>query len=258
MRELVDYFQNRESAYAALERYFEFSKNNMWDVGGSTGKISLYSRMFKAIDPGISKSESFDEFRVVYDMVRSWPGVERGGKLAPAKEVHEVILKGGNEFFFGSRGDLMNITFHSEFVNKVNRFLPALQFVKQTSNYPWMPVSKILHFVNPGLFPIWDWTVVWNTVMYPTQGAFGSGYRDFCHKHGFNVFENRPVFLLNYMLWAAHHIQQGDASFMEWFADWMNHHFSNDIIKYNLGQKVKTLYATAFEFVAIGAAYLEK
>ena len=54
------------------------------------------------------------------------------------------------------------------------------------------------------------------------------------------------------MLWAAHYIQGSDASFMEWFAIWMEHHFSDDIIKYDLNQQVKNLWATAFEFVAIG------
>jgi len=41
MTKLVDYFQNRNATYAALERYFKFAEQSNWDIGGRTGKIWL-------------------------------------------------------------------------------------------------------------------------------------------------------------------------------------------------------------------------
>lgn len=124
-----------------------------------------------------------------------------------------------------------------------------------------MPVSKILHFINPSLFPIWDWDVLWYKVMWRQpkvrDAAFRAEYEDFCHRNHFQAGENGAVFLLNYSLWAAYYIQHGDPDFMTWFATWMHLNFSDDLTKYYMADKVSSLFATAFEFVAIGAAYLE-
>jgi hypothetical protein len=258
MANLVEYFQNRQAASTALERYYLFSEKNNWDIRGDTGKIRLYSLMLHAEDPSTPKVQSGEDFATVYEIVRNWPGVERGGQLAPAEQVFDILVNQGCIFFYGSSGNLGNLKYPSSLAKDIRSFLPFLDFIKPTENYPWMPVSKVLHFVNPGLFPIWDTKIVWNKVMYPTSGAFGDEYSLFCKTRNFNKFENGSIFVLNYVLWAAHYIQRRDPAFMDWFTDWMESHFSDDLARYNFTPHLQNLYATAFEFVAIGAAHLEQ
>jgi hypothetical protein len=258
MNKLNEYYQNRQSACNALDRYLKFTNDNYWDIGGQCGKLHLYKLASRAFDSRTPRSDALEAFCKVYDTVKKWPGVQRGGSLAPADEVFDVLLRDGSSFLYGTKVSLVNLTFSSSEASGLEEFLPSLKFVKPTRNYPWMPVSKVLHFANPGLFPMWDRKVLWNEVMGGTHAAFHTEYKTFCRKHGFAAWENGARFVLNYTLWAAHYIQQSNSEFMEWFVDWIDRNFSDDLAKYSIGQRIHTFYATAFEFVAIGAAYLDR
>jgi hypothetical protein len=261
MSKLNEYYQIRQSTYNALNRYLKLADDRQWDIGGQFGKLQLYALAGRAFDSRTPCSIALEAFRDVYEKVRQWPGVQRGGSLAPAEEVFDVLLRGGSNFLYSTKVSLANLTFPSSEASCLKEFLRSLKFMKPTKNYPWMPVSKVLHFANPGLFPIWDWAVLWYKVMWQKKksspAAFRTEYETFCREHRFNALENGAEFVLNYTLWAAHYIQQSDSKFMEWFVDWMDRHFSADLAKYNIGQRLYTFNATAFEFVAIGAAYLE-
>lgn len=262
MDKLSEYFQTRQFTDKALDRYLRFSNERRWYVGGQFGKLRLYDEADRAFAPGVPIETALPLFCSVYDSVRQWPGVQRKGSLAPADEVFAAILKYGGNTSDAIKINLANLVFPSAETNQVKQeLLPAPGFVKPTSDYPWMPVSKVLHFVNPSLFPIWDWDVLWHKVMWGQSGfgkaAFRGEYETFCDEHRFKGGENGSVFLLNYTLWAAQYIQHADYTFMEWFSEWLHHNFSSDLVRYNMSGKTLALYATAFEFVAIGAAYLE-
>lgn len=271
MSSLIEYFQTSQSTYSALDRYLEFASSDReqpWYIGGTYGKLRLYDLANHAFNPLTPRSDALIAFRKVYDSVRLWPGVQRsgGGSLALADNVFPVLLEHGSDFLCDSNINLTNLKLPSSQANDIKAFLPTLKFIKQNESYPWMAVSKVLHFVNPGLFPIWDWGIVWYKVMWREpgvrNGAFRKEYSAFCARmkkvdRDFEPQENGARFILNYTLWAAEYIQQADIEFMRWFSDWMSHHFSDDLAKYNLSQRIHTFYATAFEFVAIGAAHLE-
>lgn len=187
--------------------------------------------------------------------------MKRGGSFAPAEQVYHILLQQGSNFLFPAGMSLARLSYPSTEAAHLKSFLPALKIVKSTRQFPWMAVSKVLHFANPGLFPMWDWDVIWGRVMGKNPGggpaAFHAEYQMFCHKRHFSVWENRPEFVLYYTLWAASCIQFSNPEFMGWFSEWMDQRFAADITQYGLGQSLSVYYATAFEFIAIGAAYLE-
>jgi hypothetical protein len=184
--------------------------------------------------------------------------VKRGGSLAPANEVFDILIQYGSPFLFDAGVSLANLTYPSPSTSRLITFLPKLRFLKSTKYYPWMFVSKILHFANPSLFPMWDQEVIQGKVMGGKSAAFHCEYKTFCRDHWFSVWENRPDFNLYYTLWSTDYINQSHPELMDWFLDWMNVHFSSDIENYGLAPILCGYYATAFEFIVIGAALIEK
>ena len=261
MSNLVAYFQSEELAHRALDRYLGFANDRDWRIIGDGGKLQLYDWASQAFDPATPADDALDAFRRMYSAVAGWPGVQRGGSLAPAEEVFTVLRSPAHRFLYDGSITLARLKHPTPEATALEEFLPLVQFLKPTQRYPWMAVTKVMHFVNPGLFPIWDTDVLWNKVMWPGpaegNASFRRAYQSFCKEHEFHVLENGAVFVHNYVLWAAHHIQQADDSFMAWFEEWMQQRFPNDIPKYSSARRLRSLYATAFEFVAIGAAYLE-
>jgi len=59
------------------------------------------------------------------------------------------------------------------------------------------------------------------------------------------------------MLWAGHIIRWADTDFMGYFGDWFKSQIGNKPDNQNVLDDLHHYYATAFEFVAIGAAELE-
>jgi len=255
MANLNDYFTNRQLTDKALNRYQRFAIDRDWRVGRS-GKLGLYQLGRRAFDSTTASPVAQSAFREAYDIVRSWPGVQRGGSLAGADEVFAAIRAGGKSLVGIDSVSLSNLSYPSVQSKDIDRFLPALSFIKPTKRYPWMPVSKVLHFCNPRLFPIWDWDVMWNEVMWE-KGPFRREFDRFCGARQFKATSNEPAFLLYYTLWAASYVQAADDNFMSWFEEWMHKYYGPDIASTQMTPDIATLYSTAFEFVAIGAAYLE-
>lgn len=59
-----------------------------------------------------------------------------------------------------------------------------------------------------------------------------------------------------YTLIAEDALRSADPRFMTFFAEWFKNQVVNRDDEYNVLAKIETYYATAFEFVAIGAAHL--
>jgi len=253
---LKSYFSDRDLTVKALDRYQRFAIDRDWRVGLPDGKLWLYRRGQMAFDAATSSPVAEAAFREAYETVRSWPGVQRPNPLAPANEVFNAIRTHGRDLVGHSNINLANLRHPSSASHEVIRLLPELRFIKAASYYPWMPVTKMLHFCNPSLFPIWDRAVVWKEVMWE-GGPFRQEFDSFSRALGINPTTNEPEFVLYYTLWAASYIQGADSDFMTWFAEWMDRHYRADLLATQMDQHVNKLYSTAFEFVAIGAAYLE-
>jgi hypothetical protein len=51
MNKLVTYFQVRQSARDALDRYLKIVEERGWDIDGLLGKLNLYALATRAFDP---------------------------------------------------------------------------------------------------------------------------------------------------------------------------------------------------------------
>jgi hypothetical protein len=116
-----------------------------------------------------------------------------------------------------------------------------------------MAVSKFVHFYNPGLFPIYDTEVVWKRVF----SGFMGQYRSFCAGAGFNAGAEGAGFLRNYITWGSSFIQSAHPKFMTQFAQWLGAELPPRRVTAIDPKRLERLYATAFEFTAIGAAIAE-
>ena len=134
--------------------------------------------------------------------------------------------------------------------------LTKLRNLKQTRCYPWMPVAKFTHFFNPTLFPIYDMEVIWKKVLY---GVFKRDWIQWCE-----VVRAQPIetdtesarFNLDYTLMAAEIIRNADEGFMPFFSEWFREQVAGEGDDRRVLDDVDSYYATAFEYVAIGAAHV--
>jgi hypothetical protein len=122
-----------------------------------------------------------------------------------------------------------------------------------------------LHFFNAKLFPIYDTRVVSNEVL---GRAFASDWNEF-----YSDFQPTAMRLFQakwgstetkglqdpttYIAWANSLIRQRHASLMDDFSQWFMATVGASQAERSLLPQITEYYATAFEFMAIGATYLE-
>lgn len=112
-----------------------------------------------------------------------------------------------------------------------------------------MTVSKFLHFRNPSLFPIYDTAVIWNEVF----ARFGEDYQEFCEQWRLDPDAWGAGFIANYVCWAGACMQQADSDCMSIFAGWLCAQAPDEARQLAQVRPLNTLFATAWEFIAIGA-----
>ena len=129
--------------------------------------------------------------------------------------------------------------------------LGTMRNIKQNKDYPWMTVSKFLHFFNPSLFPIYDTEYIFNRVFK----CFGSDFREFCTLKGIDhrrsMSETTHRFLMDYMGWAHFLLTSAHPRFMLVFSEWLGQACPALV---NPAVDPQKLYARAFEYTALGAA----
>ena len=127
-----------------------------------------------------------------------------------------------------------------------------MQGIKPKRGYPTMAVSKFLHFYNPSLFPIYDSEAIWEGVF---MGRFRNDFREFCRTADIPyeavIQQGTATFLRAYMDWASSLLSFAHGSFMQVFVEWLEGQPGVGLRQ--LTFDASTLYATAFEFTAIGA-----
>jgi hypothetical protein len=136
MSKLNEYYKIQQFTYNAFNRYLRFADEHQWNIGGQSGKLRLYDLASRAFDSESPRSDALEAFREVYENVRQWPGVQRGGNLASAEEVFDVLLRDGSSFLYGTNVSLANLTLTSSEANSLKEFLPSLKFMKPTRGYP--------------------------------------------------------------------------------------------------------------------------
>jgi hypothetical protein len=115
-----------------------------------------------------------------------------------------------------------------------------------------MAVSKFLHFFNPSLFPIFDNTFIFNEVLK----VFSNDFLECGRKTGFGEEPEEEDYYGLYLVWASEMISLGGDEFMSDFAEWFTRQVHGKDDSEGVLAELPHYYATAFEFVAIGAAKL--
>jgi hypothetical protein len=222
------------------------------------GNPDLYEASQMAFDPWPGADEAFRYFEKIYNELKQ-PGkwgwsVFRPSSPAdcwPPHQIYEPIKREVLEFSRDGPVNLMSFS-RSEVEPRLRSCLTKMRGIKPKQDYPSMTVSKFLHFYNPRLFPVYDYEVIWKKTLY---GRFRNDFREFCCREGFPyrdfVRGDTVDFLPGYMRWASSLLSAAHEAFMEVFVEWLEEQPGVELRQRRF--KAATLYATAFEFTAIGA-----
>jgi hypothetical protein len=248
------YFQDPKVTRAALQRYAHFASvkgEKAWSIAES--KLDLYRSAviaFGRVDQSTRKSRHETVFR----HLRSWYGVGRNGMLCDASTVFSVLTNGCQSC---SRSSGVTLTSLAEKSNQqaVVDCLKSMRGLKRlrSGTFPIMAVSKTLHFFNPRLFTIYDNHIVLKKVYRVFRTDWDSCY----DKIGADVNDDWIKFYLAYLLWGGSMIRSAYPTLMENFAAWFIETVSKQRNAEDFRDELRVSYATAFEFIIIGAAYLE-
>ena len=246
---LLTYFETETQQRIALDRVV---KKGWLDPAGN---LNLYEASWRSFNSSLDAGAAFQHFEKIYGELRgpNWQVFRssRGsaGSWTP-EQIFETIRREFADFSWRSPVNLRTFL-ASEASARLQRGLANMRGIKPNKYYPLMTVSKFLHFYNPALFPIYDTEVIWKMVF----SRFRHDFRVFCQTA--NIAYDRAIndgteaFLLHYMRWASSLLSTAHARFMEVFVDWLAlQPGTNTSRDFDLA----TLYATAFEFTAIGAA----
>lgn len=249
---LGDYFQP-VAQRQALEAYATRWHRTAWCV---PMKMDLYAGSRVAFDPATSDTEAFKEFEVLYDNLNLYWTVFRphGAKRSwKPRQIFDTIRREFSNFACGGDIALPNLL-NSGQLGVLDDSLMKIKEIKPNQNYPAMTASKFLHFYNPALFPIYDTAVIQNKVLK----EFNADFKQHCVSHNLAANGVDDKFLGYYMSWASSLLSTANPQFMEVFVEWLE----KELPKRKFDEMGRTalgsLYATAFEFTAIGAAVFEE
>jgi hypothetical protein len=255
MSELADYY--RAPLYErALLKYAEVAKSRKWQV---RNKLRIYGWAKKAFDSDLSDYQKRKSFHCIYEELRRhWQVFRnaRGGHWS-ADETYDALTKHCQLLSRKSGVTLLTLQSDSQQSRSVLSGLVLLRDLKRTQGYPCMPVAKFTHFFNPMLFPIYDYEVIWKTVLY---GEFRGDFRAWCAARGSNPNADMDSvrLIFNYTLMAADMVRRAGDGFMDFFGRWFGQQVAGENDSHEVLRDMNSYYATAFEFVAIGAAELCK
>lgn len=250
MYKLVDYFHS-PLYKQALSKYYEITIKRDWGVDY---KLDLYNYAKIAFGSSELEKNKRESFYKIYEALKKWWGVFRNAKKGhwSSDEIYSALKKYCIEYSRFNSIKLISNNLPEETKGLVEALI-QLKDLKPSSDYPWMPVAKFTHFYNPKLFPIYDNEVIWKQVM---NGVFKFDYKQWCKQNAVNPNGPGVYFSVNYILWAGEIIRQADDGFMNYFSDWFKSAIGRHRDPQNVLSDIGEYYATAFEFVAIGAANL--
>ena len=243
---LSNYF-TKQGQRRALDAYSEFATGSAWSV---PMKMDLYELSCEAF-AGTGSLSAFE--RIYNNLVSYWQVFRPHGadQCWDAARIFETLRRELSGFSQSDGANLVNFDRNKR--HSLMFSLMALGDIKPNADYPTMTVSKFLHFFNPSLFPIYDTAVVWNKVF----ARFGGDYRAFCAASDLDPASEGAGFLRNYVCWGNSLSTTAAPEFMESFVGWLEDQLPRKRFASLDRTFLANLYATAFEFTAIGAAKAE-
>ena len=247
---VISYFENEEAQRRALGACSGFLDGKGWAVSDRLVFYGLSREAFR------SNGDAAGFRRIYEELVRparadGW-GIARNsaGPLWTAEKTFQVLRDEFSRFEWGGATTLLNFGTGGAglTLEPLLEGMRGFKPLRSASNWPVMAVSKVLHFFNAELFPVYDNEVIWNLVMT----HFLNEFREFCRS-----FRPRydtgytTTFYMNYMSWGSALLRSAHPRFMQNFAGWLSEFTAADLPRGSFD--LSTLYATAFEFTIIGA-----
>jgi hypothetical protein len=240
------YFESEKAQNRALEACRNLLGGRDWAV---RDRLRLYDLSRDAFgSPG-----SLASFRMIYEeLVRPAPaggwgiGRNASGPMWTAERAFET-LKGLSQFAWGGGVTLLNFKGSGAEASLLS-MLESMRTLKPVKDWPVMAVSKVLHFYNGELFPIYDNEVIWKKVL----NRFREEFRQFCRSYSppYDIGET-PIFYRNYLNWGNELLNYAYPGLMANFVRWLGKQTGADLPRRSFDPG--RLYATAFEYMIIGA-----
>ena len=159
---LRTYFESESQQRRALDAYFDAWKGR-WPVHEM---LELYKASQFAFNSLSTANGAFQHFEKIYDELTGYWQVFRPYNRAecwPPPQIFETIKREFPEFSWRGHVNLLNFLKGGTRL-RLESCLAKMQGIKPHKGYPVMAASKFLHFYNPGLFPIYDYEVIWKKV----------------------------------------------------------------------------------------------
>ncbi len=245
------YFQGGVAQERALEACRNLLGAKDWSVGE---RLDLYDVSRRAFDARLQADAAINLFRQVYDqLVRparagGWGiGRNAAGPLWTAEQTFQNLKAGLADFSWGGPVDLLNFRSGSS-QSSILPTLERMRSLKPVADWPTMAVSKVLHFYNAELFPVYDSEVIWKKVLT----RFKEEFRGFCVALSRPWdFGDTPTFYRNYMGWGTHLLEGAHPQFMSVFEGWLAKQPGANLSTRSF--EASRLFATAYEYTIIGA-----
>ncbi len=249
----ASYFTNPEMTREALRKYAALTQKWGWPIGES--KLDLYRHGVVAFGGTADEATRRQSHQEISGHLRSYWGVGRKGTLWDARTTFDVLNSRCGACSCTSGLTLLTLGDEPS-QRAVLDCLESVRGLKRlgSGSYPVMAVSKNLHFFNQRLWVIYDNEIVVKKVYRAFRRDWNSLYGDLAVDTGDEGID----FYLAYLLWASRSIRTGYRRLMDDFAEWFIGAVRDEGGKADdFRDELRLSYATAFEFIAIGAAHLE-
>jgi len=249
-KHLAAYFENTNQAMKELKKYNDVI-GRRWPIGH---KLMLYQYAKDAFDPKVKKRNGKVRFATVYENLRRrWQVFRPTTTHWSMEQVYTCLMEKCGSCSRSGGLTLKNNLLEQSGISALSRHLKTMENIKvlKRNTYPTMPVAKFSHFFNPMLFPVYDTKYVYRKVLLE---VFKKDWDEFNPLPSLTLPGKEGIYdALWWILWGSEMIHRSHPHLMERFAAWfLKCQDAGD----ELREEVRTYYATAFEFIAIGAAEL--
>jgi hypothetical protein len=250
---LAFYFEEKNGTAAALRKYVKVADQRDWSI---PSKLSLYKHAKIAFERK-ANDDSREAFSEIYSTLRNYWQVFRGSpKHWNEHRIYSTLVKDCGSASRSRRLTLKSNLLEASSLSALQQHLKTLEGIKGLRRfYPAMTVSKFSHFFNPALFPIFDNAIVYREVL---RKVFRDDWETFDPpiSSQFKLAGKPGIWDAFYwIVWGSDMTRRSTPNLMEYFAEWFIKETRDDN-NIDFLEDLKTYYATAFEFIAIGACHL--
>lgn len=252
MREIISYFEGAPLK-KALETYGIFAKKSHWLM---SHKLDLYRAGNIAFDLSCDANKRREKFEKIYNNLKGYWGVFRNAiNYWSHQEVFDCLTKNCEACSRHKNLSLGNLS--SQTHVKIIKCLKEIRGIKtlHSNETSTMAVSKFLHFFNPRLFPIYDRSIIGNKVLKVFADDWKKFMRNVDIDSNIDIDPGLRKYF-QYVLWANSILCNRQNYIMAEFVNFFSEQVKDKVVSTE-SNYLRDYYATAFEFVVIGASLIK-